>query len=36
LTGRSRAVYRKFQVSRIVFRDMALDGLIPGVKKASW
>ncbi len=36
LTGRSRAVYRKFQVSRLVFRDMALDGLIPGVKKASW
>lgn len=36
LTGRSRAVYRKFQVSRLVLRDMALDGLIPGMKKASW
>lgn len=36
LTGRPRAVYRKFQVSRIVLRDMALDGLIPGMRKASW
>jgi small subunit ribosomal protein S14 len=36
LTGRPRAVYRKFMVSRIVLRDMALDGLIPGMKKASW
>ncbi|MCA9042341.1 MAG: type Z 30S ribosomal protein S14 [Planctomycetaceae bacterium] len=34
--GRPRAVYRKFQICRICFRDMALDGLIPGVKKASW
>ena len=36
LTGRSRAYMRKFGVSRLVFRDMALDGKIPGVKKASW
>ena len=36
LTGRPRAVYRKFGVCRIVFRDMASDGLIPGVRKASW
>lgn len=36
ITGRSRAVYRKFGVCRIVFRDMASDGLIPGVRKASW
>lgn len=36
LTGRSRAVYRKFGVCRIVFRDMASSGLIPGVRKASW
>jgi small subunit ribosomal protein S14 len=36
LCGRPRAVYRKFTVCRICFRDMALDGLIPGVKKASW
>jgi len=36
LCGRPRAVYRKFKICRICFRDMALDGLIPGVKKASW
>jgi small subunit ribosomal protein S14 len=36
LTGRSRGNYRKFKLSRIMFRDLALDGLIPGVHKASW
>lgn len=36
LTGRSRAVFRKFGVCRIIFRDLASDGLIPGVRKASW
>jgi small subunit ribosomal protein S14 len=36
LCGRPRAVYRKFKVCRICFRNLALDGLIPGVKKASW
>ncbi len=36
LCGRARAVYRKFGVCRICFRDMASDGLIPGVRKASW
>lgn len=36
LTGRSRGVYRKFQISRIMLRDMALDGYIPGMKKSSW
>jgi small subunit ribosomal protein S14 len=36
ITGRSRAVYRKFGVCRIIFRDMASSGLIPGVIKASW
>lgn len=36
VTGRSRAYYRKFGVSRLVFREMALSGLIPGIKKASW
>jgi ribosomal protein S14 len=36
LCGRPRAVYRKFGVCRICFRAMASDGLIPGVKKASW
>jgi ribosomal protein S14 len=36
LCGRSRAVYRKFGICRICFRNMASDGLIPGVTKASW
>ena len=36
LCGRPRAVYRKFGICRICFRDMANRGLIPGVKKASW
>ncbi|MGL4422138.1 MAG: 30S ribosomal protein S14 [Gemmataceae bacterium] len=36
LTGRPRAVYRKFGVCRIIFRDLASNGLIPGVRKASW
>jgi ribosomal protein S14 len=36
LCGRGRAVYRKFGICRICFRNMASDGLIPGVKKASW
>ena len=36
LCGRPRAVYRKFGICRICFRDNANFGLIPGVKKASW
>ena len=36
LCGRARAVYRKFGLCRICFRDMANKGLIPGLKKASW
>ncbi|MFO0848094.1 MAG: 30S ribosomal protein S14 [Gemmataceae bacterium] len=36
ITGRPRANFRKFGVCRIVFRDMASSGLIPGVRKASW
>ncbi len=36
LTGRSRGYMRHFGLSRIMFRDMALAGKIPGVKKASW
>lgn len=36
LTGRSRGYIRRFGISRIVFRDMALDGKIPGVRKSSW
>jgi len=35
-SGRPRAVLRQFGLSRIAFRDMALAGLIPGVRKASW
>lgn len=36
VTGRRHAYLRKFNVSRLVFREMALNGLIPGVTKASW
>ncbi|MGC4032697.1 MAG: 30S ribosomal protein S14 [Tepidisphaeraceae bacterium] len=36
LTGRSRAYLRKFKVSRIMLRELALKGMIPGMKKASW
>ncbi|MBU1677419.1 MAG: 30S ribosomal protein S14 [Bacteroidetes bacterium] len=36
LTGRPRGYYRKFGVSRLVFREMALSGEIPGIKKSSW
>ena len=36
VTGRVRGTYRKFGLSRIVFRDMAHAGELPGVKKASW
>ena len=36
VTGRPRAYYRRFGLSRITFREMALKGLIPGIKKASW
>ena len=35
-TGVSRAVYRKFRLNRIAFRQMALEGSLPGVTKASW
>ncbi|MBC8198318.1 MAG: type Z 30S ribosomal protein S14 [Candidatus Marinimicrobia bacterium] len=34
--GRPKAVYRKFGLCRICFREMALKGYIPGVTKASW
>jgi len=34
--GRSRSVYRKFKLCRICFRSLALEGKIPGVRKASW
>lgn len=36
LTGRSRAVYKKFGLSRIAFRTLSLEGEIPGITKASW
>jgi small subunit ribosomal protein S14 len=36
ITGRPRGYLRKFGVSRIAFREMALEGKIPGVVKASW
>ena len=35
-TGRPKGFMRQFGVSRIVFREMASAGLIPGIKKASW
>jgi small subunit ribosomal protein S14 len=36
LTGRPKGYMRAFGISRINFREMAAQGLIPGVKKASW
>ncbi|HEY0137815.1 MAG TPA: 30S ribosomal protein S14 [Nannocystis sp.] len=36
LTGRPRAYYRKFGLSRIALRDLASEGRIPGVVKSSW
>jgi small subunit ribosomal protein S14 len=36
LTGRPRGYMRNFGISRVTFREMALAGKIPGVKKASW
>ncbi len=36
LTGRPRGYYRKFNMSRIAFRDLASAGMIPGVVKSSW
>jgi len=34
--GRPRAYYRKFELCRVCFRELALEGEIPGVIKASW
>ena len=34
--GRSRAYMRRFGICRICFRELSLEGMIPGVKKASW
>ncbi|QLH35714.1 MAG: 30S ribosomal protein S14 [Parachlamydiaceae bacterium] len=36
LTGRSRGFIRQFKISRLTFREMASNGLIPGVTKSSW
>jgi len=36
LTGRPRAFMRKFKLSRIAFRELALEGKLPGVTKSSW
>jgi small subunit ribosomal protein S14 len=36
LTGRPRANYRKFELSRIMLRDLASNGQIPGMVKSSW
>ena len=36
ITGRPKGYIRQFGISRITFREMASNGLIPGVKKASW
>jgi len=36
LTGRPRGYMRQFGISRVTFREMANNGLIPGVRKASW
>jgi small subunit ribosomal protein S14 len=36
LCGRARAYYRRFDMCRICFRKLALEGKVPGVTKASW
>ena len=36
LTGRPKGYMRKFGISRVTFREMASDGKIPGITKASW
>ena len=36
LTGRPRGYMRQFGISRVTFREMAVSGKIPGIKKASW
>ncbi|MDX2116403.1 MAG: type Z 30S ribosomal protein S14 [Planctomycetota bacterium] len=36
ITGRAKGVYRKFRISRIMLRKLALEGKVPGMRKASW
>ncbi|MBI3259080.1 MAG: 30S ribosomal protein S14 [Ignavibacteriae bacterium] len=36
MTGRARGVYKRFGLGRNIFRQLALEGKIPGIRKASW
>ena len=36
VSGRSRSYYRKFDISRIALRELALKGMLPGMRKSSW
>ncbi|HJO24936.1 MAG: 30S ribosomal protein S14 [Myxococcota bacterium] len=36
ISGRARGYYRKFDISRIALRDLALKGMLPGMRKSSW
>lgn len=36
ISGRSRGYYRKFDISRIALRELALSGMLPGMRKSSW
>jgi small subunit ribosomal protein S14 len=36
VSGRSRSYYRKFDISRIALRELALTGMLPGMRKSSW
>lgn len=36
LTGRSRGIYKFLKISRIMVKDLASKGLLPGIKRASW
>ena len=36
ITGRARGNYRKFRICRHMLRELALQGMVPGVRKASW
>jgi ribosomal protein S14 len=36
LTGRSRGIIKHFKLSRLILRELILDGKLPGVKKSSW
>lgn len=36
VTGRARSVYKHFKISRLIFRKLAVQGFLPGIKKANW